>query len=237
MESEGSTMLRADVEVAESASSSACGSGARAALSLRAPARDFGAPAQSTPRARSTRPEPRPKPGAVRGNTRSVKPEPRVRPNGARSSCVSTLPNVEPTPQVRNEGSGNVQHLEAVVGETEAQAGAPLVEGALTGTSTGTGRHDDAFAVPCDQDRAELATVSDALGDTVTKDTSEQLNGTTQTFTLDDVLGASADTRGNVQTGANPVHYPVMLELPDISDFSDSTSGDELDGLNDLDLL
>eukprot|EP00928_Gymnodinium_smaydae_P079392 TRINITY_DN6332_c0_g3_i4.p1 TRINITY_DN6332_c0_g3~~TRINITY_DN6332_c0_g3_i4.p1 ORF type:complete len:238 (+),score=36.27 TRINITY_DN6332_c0_g3_i4:43-756(+) len=237
MESEGSTMLRADVEVAESASSSACGSGARAALSLRAPARDFGAPAHLTPRAQSTKPEPRPKPGAGRGNTRSVKPEPRVRPNEARSGCASTPPNVEPAPQVQNEVSGSGQNLQTVVGATEVRAGAPLVDGAPTGTSAGTGRHDGASAVPCDQNRAELAKVSDALGDRVTRDTSEQLNGTTQTFTLDDVLGASADTRGNVQTGANPVHYPVMLELPDISDFSDSTSGDELDGLNDLDLL
>eukprot|EP00928_Gymnodinium_smaydae_P079390 TRINITY_DN6332_c0_g2_i1.p1 TRINITY_DN6332_c0_g2~~TRINITY_DN6332_c0_g2_i1.p1 ORF type:complete len:236 (+),score=28.29 TRINITY_DN6332_c0_g2_i1:44-751(+) len=234
MQSGGCGMLGADVKAVGSASSGACGNGARAALTLRAQAAPLDVP--PPPRARSTKPVPRPKPGAGRGNTRSVKPEPRVRPTGARSNCPSMQLDVELTPQVRNGGSGSGQNLEALVGETEALADAPLAEGGLTGLSIVIGRPHGSYVVPCDQDRAQRARVSDALGGIVARDTSEQLNGATQTISLDNVLGTSADISSEMQTGANAVHYQTMLEVPDVSDFSDSSFGDQLDSLSDLGL-
>eukprot|EP00928_Gymnodinium_smaydae_P043720 TRINITY_DN29243_c0_g1_i1.p1 TRINITY_DN29243_c0_g1~~TRINITY_DN29243_c0_g1_i1.p1 ORF type:complete len:237 (-),score=31.69 TRINITY_DN29243_c0_g1_i1:359-1069(-) len=134
----------------------ACGSGARAALRLRAFGGGEGAnfalsaPAHPSDRVRSAKPEPRPKPGAGESGhlARSGEAEQPVSASDISSTSPVTVDapkrrSSKPTPRIRRGGSSSSQNLELVVGETKDWAEATSIEETLVGAGNVIGGRDE----------------------------------------------------------------------------------------------
>eukprot|EP00928_Gymnodinium_smaydae_P029924 TRINITY_DN22395_c0_g1_i1.p1 TRINITY_DN22395_c0_g1~~TRINITY_DN22395_c0_g1_i1.p1 ORF type:complete len:273 (+),score=32.03 TRINITY_DN22395_c0_g1_i1:90-908(+) len=263
---------------------SACGSGARAALRLRALGGEENIEAPSAPahpldRARSASPEPRPKPGADYSGlpTRSGRPEERANPSDSNSTMdAPTRRSVKPTPRMRRGGSSSTENPEAVVGQTNHGVDSPSIEEALPGAANLIAPPEETTAMPCARISYGLETV--VMGDLAQQPsepaTNSQVsenenpligNGAAYSpsfgdacFDIQDHFGGDIDvdaashraysavsrasmrgTNDNMRGGAmaaGTVHFKTMLNLPDLSEFSDDTSGDDIDGPNDSNL-